>query len=407
MIFDKLEKRSSENGSFDWSGWIKGEDAVQENVLKEQNYLMGLNILGNTIAKLPITIKQISDNGEIEAKEHYLWDLLRLKANDNMNIFECIKSFIMLYKHNGMSGLYIDRDIKGKIIGLYPCKITGFTIDNAGLIKSNKQNKVLVNFDCAGVQGSCFDKDIIILRDNSLDGINCKATKSYIKDSIITNLQAQAYQKDLFSNGLTNKVVVQMTSDVKDEKEKKKVQDRFNKLYSAKGRIFTVPAGYNVQPLNLSLVDSQFAELKLSGKKDIASALNIPFNLIDNGTMTEQESITFLTNAIQPILTCLEQEMDWKLLSVRERKRGYKIRFNVNAMLRVSAEQQKNILCDYLKNGVYTTNNVRDILGLERVEGGDTILYPSGQITLENLINGNATWQKDNKSNMKGGDENE
>ena len=34
------------------------------------------------------------------------------------------------------------------------------------------------------------------------------------------------------------------------------------------------------------------------------------------------------------------------------------------------------------------------------VEGGDIVTLPSGQITLENLINGNATWQKDTKEEI-------
>ena len=38
------------------------------------------------------------------------------------------------------------------------------------------------------------------------------------------------------------------------------------------------------------------------------------------------------------------------------------------------------------------------------VEGGDIVTLPSGQITLENLINGNATWQK---STTKGGEKDE
>jgi HK97 family phage portal protein len=411
MIFNKIEKREVVGEAFDWTSWVKGEDFITENALKEQNYLAGLNILGNTIAKLPLVVKQTTDKGEIEAEDYYLYDLLRLRPNSSMNTFQCLKSLVMLYKHNGASGLFIDRDFKGKVKGLYPCKILQFTIDNVGLIKSTKENKVLIDFECAGVQGSCFDKDMIILRDNSLDGINSKSTKSYIKDTFDTNLQAQAYQKDLFANGLTNKAVVQFVTDEKDEKELRKAQDKFNRLYSSKGRIFTVPVGFNVQPLNLSLVDSQFAELKLSGKKDVATALGIPFGLLDNGSITEQDNISYLTNTISPILTQLEQEFDYKVLGM-DRKKGYKVRANVNAMLRTSAETQSVILDRYVRDGIYTLNDAKRILGMPTVEGGDETTLPSGQISLSDLILGNATWQKgtnstkNNNSNSEGGDNN-
>ena len=94
--------------------------------------------------------------------------------------------------------------------------------------------------------------------------------------------------------------------------------------------------------------------------------------------------------------------MDWKLLSDEDRKSGYKIRFNVNAMLRTSPEKQSVILDRYVKDGIYTMNDAKRILGVPLVEGGDTVTLPSGQITLDNLIKGKATWQ--NNSNEEGGD---
>lgn len=403
-MFEKIfEKRSAVGENpFDWTAWIKGEDSDIGN--NDSAYSKCINLYADNIAKLPIVTKVKTEKGDIDAEDFYLYELLRLRPNENMNAFETIKALIMMTKHYGAAGLYIDYNDKGLVKALYPVRINQFIVDNAGLIKSNKTNKVLVDFTCGDVSGSCFDKDIIILRDNSIDGIKFKATKSYIKDSIETNVKAQKYQADLFSNGLTNKAVVQLTSDIKDDKELKKVQEKFNRLYSAKGRVFTVPAGFNISPLNLSLADSQFAELKVIGKKDITSAVGVPYSLIEKGSLSEEENIAFLSNAIIPFITALEQEMDWKLLTQRDRKKGYKIRFNVNAMLRTSPEKQSIILDRYVKDGIYTINDCKRILGVPLVEGGDVVTLPAGQITLENLIAGNATWQKDT---VKGGDESE
>lgn len=397
---DRLEKREAISVN-DW--YIRyGEDNGYEGLtdgLNEQNYYSCLNILSNSIAKLPLSIKQDTDLGEIDIKNHYLWDMLRLRANVNMNSFECIKALILMYKHYGCSGLYINR-IGNKIEGLYPVRITNITIDNIGLIKSTKNNKILIDFRCGDVEDSCFDGDIIILRDNSLDGIKFNKTKSYIKDTLNSSIQAQKYQTDLFSNGLTSKAVVQITSDIKDEKELSKIQEKFQRLYSSKGRIFTVPAGFNISSLNLDLVQSQFAELRTMSKKDICNAIGIPFNLLENGFLTEQENISFLTNTLLPIIIQLEQELNYKLLNTAERKKGYKIQFNINSMLRTNAETQKNIICDYVKNGVYSLEYARKILGVYGDFKDETVSLPSGQVLLKDLINGNASWQKN-----KGGEE--
>lgn len=406
MFWNKLEKRDTTD-TFDWTSWVKGEDTILENSLKEQNYLVGLNYLGSSIAKLPVLVKQTTDIGEVEANKHYLWDLLKLRPNMSMNAFDCIKSLVMLYKHYGAGGLYIDRDYKGHVVGLYPCKILQFTVDDVGLIKSTKTvSKVLIDFECAGKQGSCLDTDMIILRDNSLDGINCKATRRYAKDTIDTNLEAQNYQKNLFANGLTSKAVVQTTSNIKEESELKKIQSKFSRIYSSNNRIFTVPVGFSVNPLNLNLVDSQFAELKISGKKDIASIIGIPFSVLDTGNITEEENLNYLGNTISPILNQLEQEMDWKLLTSIDRQKGYKIRCNVNSMLRTNAEKQKNIIVDYVKNGVYSLEYARKLLGVNTDFSNETVTLPSGQILLKDLIENGATWQKGDKTTAKGGDSN-
>lgn len=405
-MFEKLFEKRSYTGEnpFDWTSWIKGEDSDFSS--NDSTYTKCINLYADNIAKLPILIKKNTEKGDIDVNNFYLYERLRLRPNPSMNAFECIKALVAMNKHYGSAGLYIDYDKKGLVKGLYPVKINQFIVDNKGLIESTKENKVLVNFTCGDVEGNCLEKDIIILRDNSIDGISFKNTKSYIRDSIDTNIKAQKYQAQLFSNGLTNKIVVQLTSDIKEEKELRKIQAKFDKMYSSNGRIFTMPAGYNVSDLNLSLADSQFAELKIIGKKDITSAIGVPYSLIDKGSLTEEETIAFLSNAIIPIITALEQEMDWKLLTEDERKAGYKIRFNVNAMLRTTPLTQSIIIDRYLRNGAYSLNDAKKILGVPLVDGGDAVTLPSGQITLENLIKGKATWQKD-ANKEKGGDEDE
>lgn len=403
-MFEKLFEKRSYTGEnpFDWTSWIKGKD---DNLTGDDStYSKCINLFSENIAKLPIITKIKTEKGDIDADKFYLYEKLRLRPNTSMNAFECIKALVAMTKHYGSAGLYIDRE-KGFVKGLYPVKINQFIVDNVGLINSTKENKVLVDFTCGDVSGSCFEKDIIILRDNSIDGINFRKTRTYIRDSIDTNIKAQKYQSQLFSNGLTNKIVVQLTSDIKDEKELRKTQKKFDKMYSTNGRIFTVPAGYNASSMSLSLADSQFAELKILGKKDITSAIGVPYSLIEKGSLTEEETIAFLSNSIIPIITALEQEMDWKLLTSTERKQGYKIRFNVNAMLRTSPEKQSIILDRYVKDGIYTINDCKRILGVPLVEGGDIVTLPSGQITLENLIKGKASWQ--NESTVKGGEKDE
>lgn len=403
MIFDRLnvEKRATDVN--DWKDIYTFENGYDNTPfssdMKESTYFSCIKIISESIAKCSIQVKQETEKGERTAKEHYLFDMLRLRPNSYSNAVDVFKAFVAISKHEGISGLYIDR--KGsKVVGLYPVKITSITVDDAGLIKSVKNNKIL--YDWQGVNGetgSCFDKDIIILRDFTVDGINAKANRHILKESLDTSIKSQNYLNTLFSNGLTNKIVVQMTSDVREEKELKKIQEKFSRIYSNHNRIFTVPAGYNVNSLNLSLSDAQFSELRAMSKKDIAGSFGVPLSklgeMVENAKSDEQDNLSFLTDTLLVIFTAIEQEMDWKLLTTSDRNKGYKIRFNTNVMLRMDSLTQANVISTYVKNGVYSLNTAKEILGIEKLDK-DVTTFPSGQVTLEQMLNNNVSYAKEN-----------
>lgn len=404
MIANRLfEKRdTTDTNTFDWTKFILNTGIGSSSSKKDETYCECLKILGDTVGKLALEVKQDTEKGEKPLKNHKLYEKLRLRPNESMSAFDTYASLIRLLKHYGQAGLYISRaNYSGEVLGLYPVKIDGFIVDNKGIIKSSKDNKVVVDFSLLNECGSCFEKDIIILRDNSLDGMHGESIRNSVKSTIQSNIKANSYQLDLFSNGLTNKAVVQLTSDIKDEKDLKKIQSKFNRIYSNQGRIFTVPAGFNVNPLNLNLADSQFAELKVLGKKGVSAALGVPFPFVDDlKSITDEDIMTFISLTIHPILSAIEQEMDWKLLTQQERSNNVKIRFNVSGLLRMTPKKQQEIICEYVKQGIYSLNYAKGLLGVPLLDK-DVTVFPSGQVTLEQLIEGKVSYVKDN---LKGGD---
>lgn len=401
MIFDKLIERREVDISL-WPTIYTFENGYDitpfQAEMREGTYFSCIKCISEDISKCTLQVKKETEKGEVLAKDHYLFDKLRLRPNDYMSAIDCYKSFVALAKHWGRSGLFIDRE-DGKIIGLYPVKITNCTIDDAGLIKSTMNNKILWDYESVdGEYGSCFDKDIIVLRDFTLDGIKGKANRSILSESIDSSLKSQNYLNKLFTNGLTNKIVVQLTSDIKEEKELKSVQAKFDRVYSNNGRVFTVPAGYNVSPLNLSLSDAQFTELRKLSKEEIAMSFRVPLSklgiLRDTTTSEEQDNIKYLTECLLVIFEQIEQEMDWKLLTTTEREMGYKIRFNLSVLLRTDSKTQAEVISTYVKNGVYDLDYAKDIMGVQKIGGDLIITLPSGQVLLKDLLAGNVSYLK-------------
>lgn len=73
---------------------------------------------------------------------------------------------------------------------------------------------------------------------------------------------------------------------------------------------------------------------------------------------------------------------------------GYKIRFNINVLLRTDSKTQSEVISTYVKNGIYDLDYARDILGVQKIGGELIITLPSGQVLLKDLIDGNVSYQK-------------
>lgn len=414
MLWNKiLEKRS--NGDLgNWTYTSLFEQGYEVSAKKEITYYSCIDILSKSIAKCPIQIKVEDEKGEKVVKNHPLYEKLRLRPNANMSAVDTIKTLVTISLINGVGGLYINRDIYGNIEGLYPVKITNITVDNIGLIKSNKQNKILYNFSYDSVTDSCFDKDIILLKGYTENGINTMSVSSILNMNIDTSIRSQEYLNKLFKNGLTNKIAVQLTSDIKEEKELKKIQAKFDRIYEDNGKVFTIPAGYNVNSLDLKLADAQYEQLRRLSKEEIAGAMGVPLSKLgfmkENAKSEEQDNLKFYTDTLLVYFEQIEQEMDYKLLTPTERRQGYKIRFNINVMLRTDAKTQADIITSYVKNGVYPLNEAKGILGIEKLDK-DLTTFPSGQVSIEMLQQGtsyskNINNDGDNQTSVENNSEN-
>lgn len=399
-MFGKLIENKTNLSGYSLGNWLQTQIS-EEDLLKESTYNKCIKYNAESIAKCPLVLKQSGKDGDIEAIKHRFYNTLRCRANRVMTINDCLKTFIAIGEHEGISALYIQEN------ELFPAKIRQILVDDAGIL-SKATSLIAYDLDICGQSVLVTDSECIVYRSGiSWDNVrNNKAIKDYLKNTIKTTVQGQEYLSKLFDNGMCSKILVQLTSDIKEEKDLRKVQDKFNRLYSNDGRTFTVPAGFNISSLNMSLTDSQFKEIRSMSRVEIANAFGLTASMIgeDNGDI-EKDTLRYMQDTLLFKLQTLEQEFDYKLLTAKEREQGYKIRFNTNVLLRTNAKTQQEIVCEYVKNGLYSLEYGREILGVPNKQDG-TVLLPSGEILLKDLLNGKASWQKNsnNNDNAKGGD---
>jgi HK97 family phage portal protein len=137
-------------------------------------------------------------------------------------------------------------------------------------------------------------------------------------------------------------------------------------------------------------------------KEDIAGSMGVPLSklgiIVENAKSDEQDNISFLTDTLQVYFTQIEQEADWKLLTSADRKKGFKIRANTNVMLRLDALTQAQVVDIYVKNGTYSLNKAKEITGVKLLDK-DVTTFPSGQVTLEQLMSNEVSYTDSNPKN--------
>ena len=399
MIWDKLlEKREATNVN-DWKEVYNSANGYDINTVstsfKESDYYKCIKIISSDIAKVPLLVKQSTEDGERIATEHPLYNILKNRPNPYMSAVDFFKGMEATRQHNGDSACLIVRNIRNQVTGLYPIVIKEILIDDVGLLKSKKAvNPIVVTYTC-GKDGQDYTaryEDILHFKGFTLDGMTSMCVRKSLKTTLDTALSAKDYQRELFANGMTSKAVIQLTSDIKEEKELKKIQAKFDRMYSSKGKILTVPAGYTVTPLNLSLTDAEFSILRKMGTVDIFTSFGVPLYLGGmlegyNNNAMEQASLSFLNDTLQVEFTSIEQEGNYKLLTEADRKNKYYLEFDTTYLYKVDSKTLSTMLVLQVQNGILRPNEARRKLGYGDDFNGDELLLHSGMMPLSRVLN--------------------
>ena len=155
-------------------------------------------------------------------------------------------------------------------------------------------------------------------------------------------------------------------------------------------RMITLPIGFDLQKLDLTLADSQFYELKKYSAQQIAAAFGIPtfyLNDLEKSSYANaaMQNLQFYTSTLLYILSNYEQEMNRKLLDKKEIMQGNGFKFNVSMILRGDPQQQAEIMQKLVSCGVYSPNDARRWLDQAPIDGdaGNQYLVNGSMVPIE------------------------
>nr|WP_278429845.1 phage portal protein [Brevibacillus laterosporus] len=370
MIFRSLFQNESDlQNPKDWlvnllggSTTYSGERVTGDTALLNSNVYTCASILGGDIGKLPIQIFT-RKGGRIERdRNHPVTNLLGIRPNPYMSAYtfkELLQVHLMLW---GNAYALIDWGWDGRPQALWPLNpsLTEVTTDlNTGEVwyittLTNGEQRKIPWFDVLHVKA---------ISKTGLKGIS---PISVIREKLGIQQASDKFIGAFYANGTTSRGILKVP-DILQPEAKDRTREEWQKLNSGLNnahKVAILDGGLDYQSLGMPLKDAEFIETQKFGIGEIAKIYKIPphkLGQLDRATFSniEHQSIEYVKNTLQPIITNWEQEIDYKLFTSKERKQYYS-KFNVESELRGDSQSRAQYYKDMVSISAITFNEVRE-----------------------------------------------
>ncbi len=341
-----------------------------------------VSLIGNAFAKQEI-ILMTKKNGEWEeTKDH---ELLKLIQNPNpwFNFYQMMRIYAIQATLVGEVFWHFDKPAKK----IYPIQQDGKMkpiADPYGYIKNYQH-------DLADKGTQTFEIEEIIHFQTKLDPEdfykNTPATKSigllYDMDK-----EARIWNGSFFKNHGMPSFLLFAKGRIQDFKSFCKSFS--NKFRGVKNAHKTLMSDVELGKIDMSISqkDMEFYTLLQHVDKQIMKAFNIPKSLlgdVDGVNLANAETNKTIFNevVIKPLLSDFVSVLNLQLVP----QFGDNIKFDFIDPNPESEEEKNKRSEFFLRNGIKTTNEVRADYGLDPVDGGDVLLFPSSVTTMDNIEN--------------------
>lgn len=372
-------------------------DGLRGNIggdnLSEVTYLTCLKTLYETIGKLNFDVLQDSDKGTRRIYDHELVPILRQRPNPHMTPSTWKQIMERNRNHFGNAYAYIERDSRGRLVGLIPLHPPNMRVlaDQGGLLGFGSLIMYQYTVPKTGQEYLFHEADVLHLKFSLTDdsGLVGRSVQEVLASTMEGAQAAQGFLNNLYKRGMTASAALEYVGDLDRSKvnELKRNIEEMGAGAENAGGLLPLPPGTKIVPMNLSLSDSQFFELKKYNSLQIASVFGVkPSQLNDyeksSYSSSEAQNLSFYVDTLLAILKQWEEELDNKLISSADIKAGYHVKANVSSILRADLKTQAEILAMNVNNAIMKPNEARDKLDLMAVEEGDFLMANGNYIPL-------------------------
>lgn len=341
-----------------------------------------VEIISDSCAILPIKVKIKNQNHKEEFENHYLNTVFNNNLLSKYNLIKLLIQSVLL-RGNGFA--YIERADDGTVIDIK------FLENNSVQIHYNKNTSDLF-YTCSLISNNKIEPcNMLHLVKNSYDGVNGLSVVSYANRTLGISNNTENSAKNFFENGCNLAGVLTVQSQL-SEKQRTDIRNSWNQAYTNGGSGLAILQGnMSYQSIQQNPESSQLLESRTYNVQDIARFFGISPVLLGDLTHSSYSTIEatqnqFLLHTLQPYIVMIEQEFTRKLFKPSES--NLEINLDETAILKTDKTAEAQYYATLLSNGVVCINEVREMMGLSNIEGGDKHIIAYTNIK-QNQINNN------------------
>lgn len=196
---------------------------------------------------------------------------------------------------------------------------------------------------------------------NGYSGVN---PVSVLYDTLNYADNIQSFNVRMIEQGVNAAIVLEAPANLGETQKKEMVKSFMSTYRETSGNILLLESGVTAKSMNLSPVDSKLFEVEKITRSKVAMVYNIPPHMLGDYSNTsytsqEQQMLEFLMLTMLPIVTAYEQELNRKLLTRTQRKKGYHFKFDMDAILRADAATQAEVDYKAVRSAWKTPDEIR------------------------------------------------
>lgn len=382
-MLEKLFEKRSELPDAGWQEWLPdvlgGSDTpsglyvTEEQSLKLSAVYAAVNLLGNSIGKLPFQMFERTENGRQRQRDHPIAKIIEKRPNPFTTPFNFKKT------------MEVHRNLWGNAYANIECNRAGMPIAlwilNPRVTKPYYDWKKRTLWYVTQLPDGTYRKmhydEVIHLTGMVIDGFEGKSPIRTSRDSLGNVMATQNFIGSFYKNGTTTKGIMKVPQQL-DKPAKDKLREEWEKANGGldnASRIAILDAGLEFDSISMPLADAQFIQTLKGGLADIARIFNVPLHKLqelDRATFNNIEhlNLEYHMDTMEPILVSWEQEIEYKLFLEEDAKKYY-LKFNVNSLLRTDIKSRAEYHRIMANIGAESINEIRDLEDKNRIINGD------------------------------------